>query len=95
MKAFDFTKPHKVVNGLPVLLSADEAAAEQSRIESWQAEETSRLKVEVMGAIKEIETAAGPPRPLRDIVLKDSNHGAYQKAVATEGQITALRARLT
>lgn len=46
---------------------------------------------EIQQKIEQIEIAYGMPRALRDLILKDNTHGAYDKAVECQTKIDELK----
>lgn len=90
---FDYTQPHKIVDGVPVLLTADEIAEDQAREAAWEAGETRRTKAKAQDQIDQLERNSAMPRPVRDMLIASSvtNVNAKADIQALEDQIAALR----
>lgn len=63
---FDFTKPHKIVNGEPVPLAADELAAKAAEEKAWLA---AQPKVQVLAQLSSIDTKLNAQRWAREGIL--------------------------
>jgi hypothetical protein len=86
MTDFDYSQPHKLVNGLPVLLTADEIAEQQARQAEWEAGEQRRA---IIQQIVELE-AKVTQRRIREATL-DIDNGWLRDL---NDQIAALRGQL-
>lgn len=81
--------PHRVVNGQPVLLTAEEIAEETARAAEWDANAAQH-------AVDELEMRSGMSRTYREIIMATLPPEApdYQRAQSVEQQVieTGIRA---
>lgn len=92
MSDFDYTQPHKIVNGTPVLLTSDEIAENAANDAAWLAAAPDRAKQAAARQITVLENQASMPRPVRDMLLASTttNDAAKAKVQALSDQITQI-----
>lgn len=67
---FDFSKPHKLVNGAPVLLTEAEIAERLANDTAWAADANKRINAAIDEQIRSLEVKSGGyMRGLREFML--------------------------
>lgn len=84
---FDFSQPHKLIDGIPVILISDEISALNEINNKWQ---QLQIKRDVLLKIRNLEDSV-TPRRIREACLTDD---AKQWLSNVNNQIITLRGQL-